>query len=778
MERRFAVFLVLSCIILYLCMPKPKPKPKPPVDGQAREAVVDDVEDGDDDADDGGEAADPEDAADDVAQDPEQQPLEQDEDAATAEIGPQWATLGSANPEDPYRMLVTLTNRGAAVKRIELNSPRYHELNERWGYLGNLVTDEADDGNGSLVKVVGPGTPADVAGLQAGDVIVGLDIDPANDPANGNDQSKLEITSPDDLLDALEKTKPNRKIGLDIVRDGQKKTLSVKLGWRPLEVVKPENDDPLSFLMTLHQIGKDKLENQMKSKDIALELEGVDLRDGLWEVLPGDRQHVTFRKTLPDLGIEVRKTYRLAKVPTEKIADANYKAYHLDFELRVRNIGGKTRRLAYQLDGPTGLPDEGWWYANKISHSWGGIGLRDVVVSRNGGDLEQIGCPTIADDEFGAPQKNASVGLVGVDAQYFSAVMIPQDKEGTPEKVEFAQWEAMRVGEVNEERKSRTDVSFRLVGESEELSPGKSITQRFRIFAGPKKPEIIAQYGLGDLVYYGWFGVIAKPLGQILHFFYSIVGNYGLAIILLTVLVRLSMFPLSKKQVLGAQKMQELQPEIKKIQAKYKKDMEARTKAQQDLFRKHNYNPLSGCLVLFIQLPIFIALYRSLMVDIELRQAPLLWEGIRWCSNLSAPDMLYAWTWMPDWVQNGSGVFGLGPYFNILPIFTVVLFVLQQKMFMPPPTDEQSAMQQKIMKYMMIFIGFMFFKVASGLCIYFIASSLWGLAERKFLPKPVAKPVSTETPTRADAKARQRREDAENRRDPSSKKVKKGRGRK
>ena len=87
------------------------------------------------------------------------------------------------------------------------------------------------------------------------------------------------------------------------------------------------------------------------------------------------------------------------------------------------------------------------------------------------------------------------------------------------------------------------------------------------------------------------------------------------------------MFPFSRKQALNAQKMQELQPEIKKIQEKHKKDMEARTKAQQELFRKHNYNPLSGCLVLFIQLPIFVGLYRSLMVDVELRDAPLITRG-------------------------------------------------------------------------------------------------------------------------------------------------------
>ena len=85
-------------------------------------------------------------------------------------------------------------------------------------------------------------------------------------------------------------------------------------------------------------------------------------------------------------------------------------------------------------------------------------------------------------------------------------------------------------------------------------------------------------------------------------------------------------------------------------------------------------------------------------------------------------------------------MFALGPYFNLLPLLTIVLFIVQQKMFMPPAADEQAAMQQKMMKYMMIFMGVMFFKVASGLCIYFIASSLWGLAERRFLPKaaPVA----------------------------------------
>jgi YidC/Oxa1 family membrane protein insertase len=237
------------------------------------------------------------------------------------------------------------------------------------------------------------------------------------------------------------------------------------------------------------------------------------------------------------------------------------------------------------------------------------------------------------------------------------------------------------------------------------------------------------------------------PLTKILHAFYAVTWNYGLAIILLTFLVRGCMFPVSRKQVLSSQKMQVIQPELKKIQEKYKNNVEARTKAMQELYKKHHFNPMSGCLVVFIQMPIFIGLYRALMVDVELRDAYLFSDAVRWCSNLAAPDMLYDWhALMPDWVNNGIGIFGLGPYFNLLPILTVGLMIWQQKVLTPPPTDEQAIMMQKMMKYMMLFFGLMFFKVASGLCIYFIVSSLWSLVERQFLPKTAPPPAAAAAP--------------------------------
>ncbi len=782
MERRFVLFLVLSFAILFgysALMSRLHPPPPQKADAEAQPGANDGDETGkeetgapddeprqpqpegqeaDQDSPPPAEEAPGQDEQPGQDDDPaKEESAEEDAGAAVAEqapaeqiIQPSWVTLGSADPNDPFRMLVMITSRGAAVARIELSSPRYRDLEDRSGYLGHLSFDQQEAAAGSegyLVQVVGHGTPAAKAGLLPGDLIVGL---------QRRDVS-TEIGGPADLQKALAKTRPNKSITLTVLRDGQELPLPVELGRRPLEVVKPEKEDPLSLRLTLHQLD-DRVQPTISGEqivEVGSELEGLDLWSSHWELVRSNQTEAVFRRTLPESGLEITKSYRLAKVPEEMIDDADFKAYHLVFDLTIRNTDGKSHQVAYQLDGPTGLPVEGAWYAYKTGREWGAAGLRDVVVSFDGLTPSTINCPDIATGDVDAIWQDRSVTYVGVDAQYFSAVLIPTKED--PAAIWFSQSHPLRVGEVEEDLTKLANTSCRLVSQVHELAPGEKLSHSYEVFAGPKVPDVLAHYGLGELIYYGWFGLIAQPMSQILHFFYVIVHNYGLAILMLTVLVRGCMFPMSRKQALGAQKMQELQPEIKKIQEKYKKDMEARTKAQQELFRKHNYNPLSGCLVLFVQLPIFVALYRSLSVDIELRQAPLLSESIRWCSNLAAPDMLLDWSgFMPVWFSEGQGMFALGPYFNLLPIVTIVLFIVQQKMFMPPPTDDQAAMQQKIMQYMMIFIGFMFFKVASGLCIYFIASSLWGVAERKFLPKPsaakaTAKPAD-KPPTKAEVK--------------------------
>jgi len=719
---------------------------------------------------------------------------------AAKPVDREWISLGSVDPASPYRMLVTLTNYGGTVERIELSSERYRDLEDTSGYLGHLAPTPSRQPAGCKINAVGAGTPAARAvpktsgvkpGLRPGDVIRKID--------------GTAIGGPAALESFLNDTKPGREIELTVSRQIGGKMSSISLTAtvvrRPMEVIRPELPDPrdkrgrvdpaklaqprvphpLSFLMTLQQIGHG--ENASATARGETEIDGLpSLRTRNWEVVrdPKTPDEVAFRmvigrESLAKIGqsgpIEIIKRFRLAHVPKDAQDNLNYRAYHLTYELEIHNHSDQPQTVAYRQDGPTGLPIEGWWYAYKTHPKWfTAMGSRDVIFQLTSGGhnkLNMLGCASIVKQARKHPENPtkslyvkdnmAPLKYAGVDAQYFSAVMIPADADEA--SYTFSTGVAMVAAEIDSVRDKKTDVTFRLDSQPQAIEPGGSLKQRFDIFAGPKAPDLLSEYKLKGTIVYGWFAWVAIAMIQILDFFYRIVGNYGLAIILLTVLVRACMFPLSRKQVLSAQKMQELQPEIKKITEKYKNDMEKRGKAQQELFKKHNYNPLGGCLLLFLQLPIFIGLYKSLSIHIALRQAPLI-PGIHWCSNLAAPEQLWMWKdVLPAFLAGPNG--WLGPYLNILPLFTVALFIVQQKLFAPPATDDQQKMQQQMMTFMMLFIGVMFFKVASGLCIYFIASSLWGVAERKLLPK-VQKPAedqATYTPkhTAADDAAKKRR---------------------
>jgi YidC/Oxa1 family membrane protein insertase len=229
-----------------------------------------------------------------------------------------------------------------------------------------------------------------------------------------------------------------------------------------------------------------------------------------------------------------------------------------------------------------------------------------------------------------------------------------------------------------------------------------------------------------------------------LWYLHVVIKNYGICIIVLTILVRGAMFPLSRKQSLASAKMQavmkELQPEIKKLEEKHKNDPAALRQAKTELMMKRGANPLAmmgSCWMMFLQMPIFLGLYYALQESIHFRLAPFLWMP-----NLSAPDMLIWWTdkipQISEWDSLRSSIIYLGPYFNVLPVIAVTFMIVQQKLLTPPPTDEQSAATMKMMPYIMAVMGFMFYKVAAGLCLYFISTSVWGLLERKvFLKKKV-----------------------------------------
>lgn len=661
----------------------------------------------------------------------------------------EYVTLGSVDPSSDYRMLVTLTNAGAGVRRVELASPRFLDLHDRGGYLGSLEL-SADTEPGLLVRAVGAGTPAAKAGVQVGDRLLEAGV-----------KKPEPLKKPADLAKVLAAARPRNKMTLVVGRAGGKQTLTVELVRRPLEVIRPESEnvllrnkalpagfiEPPSMLLTLAEVGDLKLNAD------ADELAGLDLRKGHWRIVARDESSVTFERRAGELGLTVTKRYELAKATkAAPTADRNSPLYHLTLEITIANAaadaGGEARRLAYQLDGPNGLPIEGWWYATKIGREWSAAGIRDVVGRYFGSKPQQLGASKIAAGKAEGFEGGQAMAYMGVDAQYFCVALLPLGQD--LKKPWIATAKPIVVGPKPNSRTDDlrlTNVSARLTSEPNSIAPGGKLTHKYEVFVGPKRPDLLAKYEannepaytLRDFVYYGWFGGVAQFMVGILHVFYGWVGNYGVAIIMLTVLVRGLMFPVSRGQARSMAKMQELRPEMERLKERYKGDQQKYAQAMRQLYSKNNVNPLGGCLPALIQFPIFIGLWRGLAVDIELRQAPLFGQAVKWCSNLAAPDQFWDWSGiMPDVVNRGEGFFGFGPYLNLLPLVTIGLFLWQQKMFMPPPANEQAELQQKIMKYMMIVVSIMFYKVPSGLCLYLIASSLWGIGERKLFPPPTA----------------------------------------
>ena len=782
-DQRFLTFLLLSVSILMFSQLIWGPGPQPPA--PPAEQAEGDAEPGDEEADAVANADEPA-AGDDKAPQQDAPAIE-----ATPEAKPQLVAIGSGEVDGPYRMLLTLDNRGAAIKRAELSAHEFCELDHRSGYLGELELTETDDG--LRVGVVGAGTPAAAAGIEAGDVLTTATVGDA----------AQELTTIAAWRDWLATTKPKQEITLRLRRDGAEQSLTATLTRMPLAVLRPESEnvrlhtpkiaddvkDVPSFVVRIDEL------NKLDAEDEKIISANERLATEAWEVVEADEQSATFRLRLADLGVEFEKRFALVEVPEDERDDPAFPGYHFEMDVRVKNLLPTPQSVAYTIDGPNGLPIEGWWYANRIGRksngagSWGAVGIRDVIARYQDSHFIQYRCSDIVDGDTEPMGQGASMAYLGVDAQYFSVVMMPKKKDLSDAWFDTAE-ARLATPELPDEGPNKSlptynNTTFTATRKVVDLAPaggaGDTLDDGFRVFAGPKRPELLAEYDpAGDdtyslyyTLYYGWFGFVARPMLSLLHAFYSIVGNYGIAIVMLTICVRGAMFPLSRKQAMNMAKMQELKPEMDRITEKYKDDMEKRTKAQQELYRKHNFNPMGGCLLMFIQLPIFIGLYRALAVDLELRQAPLFGESIRFCGNLAAPDAFFDWSGvMPQWFNNGQGIFALGPYFNILPIITIVLFLLQQKMFMPPPANEQAELQQKMMKYMMVVFGIMFFKVPSGLCLYFIASSIWGITERMMLPKPeppadqgFSKPSPTPKPKpsgKAEAEAKRRKKQAAN----------------
>ncbi|MCG6931989.1 MAG: membrane protein insertase YidC [Desulfofustis sp.] len=256
-------------------------------------------------------------------------------------------------------------------------------------------------------------------------------------------------------------------------------------------------------------------------------------------------------------------------------------------------------------------------------------------------------------------------------------------------------------------------VSIDILRAVETLAPGAQNTYDYQLYFGPKKIGVLKEIGsnLGKALNFGWFDIIARPMLYLLNWFHSVVRNYGVAIILVTILLKACFWPITQKGLKSMKNMQKLQPKVVKLKEKYKNDPTRMNQEMMNLYKTYKVNPLGGCLPMVLQIPVFFSLYRVLLQSIELRHAPFM----LWINDLSAPDRLYLG-------------FDL-PYLGGLPVLTLLMgasMFLQQKM--TPTTADPT--QQRIMMFLPLIFTVMFVNFASGLVLYWFVNNLLSILQQ------------------------------------------------
>jgi YidC/Oxa1 family membrane protein insertase len=321
------------------------------------------------------------------------------------------------------------------------------------------------------------------------------------------------------------------------------------------------------------------------------------------------------------------------------------------------------------------------------------------------------GVALLLDDELEefAPKKlkdgmsvSGRIGWMAYEVDYFIAAIIPD----TPEKAS-----------VDGRLLASGAVESVYGAPAVTMAPQEQVENRFTLYLGPRELSVLQQLdkGLDRAINFGWTDIIAKPLLHLLRFFNQYVKNYGVSIILLTILVKILFWPLTHKSYKSMKEMQKLQPLMAKLREKYKNDKQQMNKELMGLYKTYKVNPMGGCLPMVIQIPVFFALFRILGNSIELRHAPFL----LWINDLSAPDRLFNFPFQIPFMSPPYGI----------PVLTLLMgasMFIQQKMT-PTPGDPTQA---KVMMFLPVIFTVMFINFPSGLVLYWLVNNLLSIGQQ------------------------------------------------
>ncbi len=480
----------------------------------------------------------------------------------------------------------------------------------------------------------------------------------------------------------------------------------------------------------------------------------VSTANVVYELVEQSRSRLVFRGNLDP---------RLA---VKKIISIGPEDYHYKVQLQFINRTDKPLTFTYRLRSAAGIERE-----NLESRY-----LSTAVGVRYEGhfDVQLQGADNLL--EGNKMNESTAIGWAGIVSQYFVSMTWPRDPQwiraieqklvvNTNIAEATGRWDTKQLNEMSatERREyARSNGTAVIISTEQNIPASGTMQKQYRFVAAPKLHSVLKPYGedlandlrSGSMPWITWvisFGTLSfltPIMVSILEFFYGIIPNYGVAIILLTVLVRLILHPLTKSGQVSMHKMRLLQPKIQELQKKHGDNREKLVQEQMQLYSKYGVHPMSGCWPMFLQMPVFVSLFTALRTSVQLRQATFI-PG--WITDLSQADTVWHFPFsLPI----------LGNELNILPFIMVVAWMLNQHLT-PKPSDPKAQQQQKIMKWLPVLFAVMFYQFASGLLLYITASSSFAALQNMYIRNQVSdlelKPVGEESPDKEQSKQKKER---------------------
>ena len=397
-----------------------------------------------------------------------------------------------------------------------------------------------------------------------------------------------------------------------------------------------------------------------------------------------DKDNYEFSNNESQLQVRLKTNDGATLLNVVKVITIKRDSYLIDVGYELENTSQQVIDVSsyFQLIRDSGVPEGG----SRFLPTYTGAAIYT--------DKEKFKKVQFSDIEKGKVDypKQANDGWVGLLQHYFVAAWLPKENTNREYFTRKLDGELYAAG---------------IILPALSIKPGEKTTVGTTLYAGPAETNLDKiSPGLGLTVDYGWLTILATPLFWVMTLFHSWTSNWGVAIILLTLLIKLLFFPLSAASYLSMAKMRLVAPKLEKIKKQHEGDREQLNRAMMELYKTEKINPLGGCLPMLIQIPVFIALYWSILASVEMRYAPFL----GWITDLSAPD----------------------PYY-ILPVIMGASMIIQMRLNPKPPDP----MQAKLMQIMPIIFSVMFFFFPAGLVLYSIVNNILSIVQQWFITRSI-----------------------------------------